>query len=200
MKCTHGPKAGQEAVAQGQGIGMTTTVGGTTEGEVVVGAGTGMIVTGIVEGKGIIVTEAGAAVSALTTTKAVVETGRMMSEEAGASHLRVRPLYGVVRPLFGVVLVPGVHLPADRHLPAMKVLKGAAPMSDLHVLSVLHLVLAGWILEVHPLLILIEMTDEVLEFLVWRCLRHMRICFLWMVYSDVALSIIRVLMLVLDLQ
>lgn len=63
---------------------MTTTVGGITEGEVVVEAGTGMIVIGIMQGKEIIVVEAGAAVLVLITIEVVVETG--WSEEVGAGQ------------------------------------------------------------------------------------------------------------------
>lgn len=137
---------------------MTTTVGGITEGEVVVEAGTGMIVIGIMQGKEIIIVEAGAAVLVLITIKVVVETG--WSEEVGAGQLK-----GTVNPRFGIVLVPGgAHLHSKDLLPMVKVLTGAVLMNVPHLLPALHPVDVMSVLEVYPPIVLMAMRiDESIQ-------------------------------------
>lgn len=135
-------EGGQEAAAQDHGIEMsaaTETV--ITGGEVAVEVGIGMTVTGIVGG--MIDAEAGAAVPVLIIIEAVVEAD-MMTGRVGVDQLTVCLLFAAALVLGGVIL------PTEAHLPGVQVLIGAAVTED-HQLLLLFLLVVELLLVLEVL-------------------------------------------------
>lgn len=127
-------RASLEVVALVLGIGMNIGMNtGTriTEGEVVVEAGSDLLVTGTVGGKKIIVAGAGALVQVLIITKIVGEADMKMRGGVEAGPMIVPPLLGVVQ------ILGGAHLHIG-HLLGVKVLMCAIIKKALQCRKLFH--------------------------------------------------------------